>query len=68
MQLPALSKAVYNLRITNLQGQQVYTRLLNLSGGVTTEVIQLPSSLAPGVYNLQVLGDGVRLVKSFVVQ
>lgn len=68
LQLPALSKAVYNLRITNLQGQQVYTRLLNLSGGVTTEVIQLPSSLAPGVYNLQVLGDGVRLVKSFVVQ
>ena len=68
LQLPALSKAVYNLCITNLQGQQVYTRLLNLSGGVTTEVIQLPSSLAPGVYNLQVLGDGVRLAKSFVVQ
>jgi len=68
LQLPGLAKNVYTLRIVNTQGQQVYNRSLTHNGNATTEVIQLPARLSPGIYNLQLLGDGLKLTKSFVVQ
>ena len=67
LQLPALIKNVYTIRITNTQGQQVYQRTLNHNGGVATEVIQLPATLKGGYYHLLLTGGDVKLSRSFIL-
>lgn len=67
LQLPALVKNVYTIRVTNAQGQQVYQRTLNHNGGVATEVIQLPAALKTGYYHVLLTGGEVKLSRSFIL-
>jgi hypothetical protein len=68
VQTPDLKRGSYNLTVVNAVGQQVYSKALSHAGGFVTQSIQLPASLKPGIYNLQMVGDGVKLTKTFIVQ
>ena len=68
LQTPDLKKGVYNLNVFNSTGQKVYTQLLNHTGGFVTQSVQLPSSVKPGLYHLQLIGDEGALTKTFIIQ
>ncbi len=68
LQTTGLNKGQYMLRVFDAAGQQVHKQLLNLYDGAATEVIQLPLTLKPGMYNLQLSGGEVKLAKSFIIK
>lgn len=68
LQTNGLSKGLYNVRIFDAVGQQVFSQLINHNGGAATEVIQLPATIKPGMYNLQLNGGEVKLAKSFIIR
>ena len=68
LQTPGLKRGLYIVNVFNTAGQQVYTKQLNHNGGFVTLSIQLPASLKTGIYNLRLAGDGVKLIKTFIVQ
>lgn len=68
LQLPRMNSAQYSLKVVNVQGQVVFSRQLNLNGSATTEVIELPASITPGLYSLHVAGAGKEMNRTFVVQ
>lgn len=52
----ALKKGQYSLRVVNALGQQVYSIAITHAGGAFAKVIQLPASVKPGVFTLQLTG------------
>jgi Secretion system C-terminal sorting domain len=68
LQTPDLKRGVYSVNIFNAMGQQVHKVSINHSGGFVTQSIILPTSLKTGMYNLQLIGDNVRLTKIFIIQ
>ena len=68
LQTPDLKRGVYNLNVFNAAGQKIYTQSLNHAGGFVTQSVQLPSSVKPGLYHLQLVGDEVTLTRTFILQ
>ncbi|HUM65424.1 MAG TPA: T9SS type A sorting domain-containing protein, partial [Chitinophagaceae bacterium] len=58
----------YDLRVVNVSGQDVYKQRINSQGSTITQTIDLPASMAPGVYNMVVTGADYRQTKMFIVQ
>ncbi len=58
----------YDLRVVNINGQDVYKQRVNSQGSTITQTIDLPASMAPGVYNMVVTGADYRQTKMFIVQ
>ncbi|HVZ55432.1 MAG TPA: T9SS type A sorting domain-containing protein [Chitinophagaceae bacterium] len=68
LQITGLQKGMYNLRVFNTTGQQVYGQQISHPGGNVTQSLQLPATLKPGVYNVQLSGTDVRWNRSLVVE
>lgn len=68
MQATELPKGLYTVQVYNAGGQQVHSQQMNHNGGSVTEVIQLPSSLRSGMYNLRISNGEVNLGKIFIVR
>ncbi len=68
LQTTGLNKGQYMVRVFDVAGQQLHTQLLNLYDGSATELIQLPPTVKPGIYNLQLSGTEVRLAQSFIIR
>jgi hypothetical protein len=68
LQTPDLKRGIYTVNVFNAVGQQVHRVFINHSGGFVTQSIQLPSSLKSGIYNFQLISDGVKLTKTFIIQ
>lgn len=63
-----LAKGNYSITVYGSNGQQVTKQVLNHAGGSVNQTISLPSSLQPGIYNVQVMNNGViTFAKPFVV-
>ena len=65
LQLGNLDKGTYMISIINDLGQQVYSSQLNHNGGSATQNIELKNNLPGGVYQLWVIGDGIKMMRSF---
>ncbi|MGG9972067.1 T9SS type A sorting domain-containing protein [Ferruginibacter sp. SUN002] len=68
LQMANFSKGQYTVNIYNNASQKVFTKVLANDGGTTSQLVQLPSTLKSGVYNLQLLGDAVKMTKRLVVE
>lgn len=68
LQATELPKGLYTVQVYNAGGQQVHSQQLNHNGGSVTEMIQLPSSLRSGMYNLHISNGEVNLGKIFIVR
>ncbi|HNR18179.1 MAG TPA: lamin tail domain-containing protein, partial [Chitinophagaceae bacterium] len=68
LQATELPKGLYTVQVYNAGGQQVHSLQLNHNGGSVTEMIQLPSSLHSGMYNLHISNGEVKLGKIFIVR
>ncbi len=68
LQMTNFSKGQYTVNIYNNASQKVFTKTLANDGGTTSQLVQLPATLKNGVYNLQLLGDAVKMTKRLVVE
>ena len=68
LQINNLDKGNYSILMFNHMGQQVSQFQVSLSNETTTQTLQLPSSLKPGVYNLLISNGALKLTKTFIVQ
>ncbi len=68
LQVNNLQKGNYFVFLFNRIGQHVSQFQINLSSENTTQTLQLPSSIKPGVYNLLISNGALRLTKTFIVQ
>jgi len=58
----------YNILVSNLDGKKIYDQTLDHSGGIISQSIQLPPTTSPGIYLLTIRGNGVKILKQFVVK
>lgn len=68
LQATALDKGQYTVRVMSVNGQQVYTKSMTHAGGAVTSSIELPSTVKPGMYTLQIAGGSTVINKSFIVR
>lgn len=67
LSLSGFAKGNYRVLVLNGAGQQVYSQAFAHNGGAITQAIQLPASLKPGTYAIQLENEGVKLAsKSFI--
>jgi hypothetical protein len=63
-----MEKGNYSVSILNGNGQEMNHSFINVVSDNVTQSIQLPSTLKPGMYYLQLNGISSKLMKPFVVQ
>ena len=69
LQLINQPKGRYEVRITDINGKQLMKSTFNNAGGSNIQTIQPPSSVAPGIYQLEFIdANGRRQVQSLVFQ
>ena len=68
LQAVAFPNGSYSLKVFNETGQQVYNQQMNINRGSSSEMIQLPSSLKPGVYYLTIISNDLTLGKKFMIK
>jgi hypothetical protein len=68
LQFTNIAKGNYSIEIFNSMGQKILQQQINIFGENSTQIISLPSSVKPGIYNLLVSGGNVKMNHSFVVQ
>jgi Secretion system C-terminal sorting domain len=66
LQLKDLKKGTYSVSITNLEGQQLFSAQFKHAGGSSTKNIEINRHLPNGLYQLQVIGDGVEMVQELL--
>lgn len=68
LQSAALLQGDYDLRVYNSVGQQVYVEKISHPGGNFNQGFQLPASMKPGMYSIQLRSGEFSLSRAFVVQ
>src|SRR5262249_19454282 len=68
VQFHNLKQGEYSVQLFNSMGQQVNKSDLYINGEVMTQTIQLPSSVKPGIYSLQVTGANAKFNQSVIVK
>lgn len=64
-----VKKGQYNLRVLNMLGQDIFKKTIVNQSNNTTQTLDLPSAVKPGIYNLVITGsDGYRETRTFVIQ
>lgn len=67
VQMNKLPKGRYEFVLYNANGQSVFSKYIDHPGGSAAEVIQLPVSLASGLYQARIKKDGFNFSKSLIV-
>ena len=68
LQLSNIAAGVYTISMTNTNGQQVMEQSMQHAGGSVTETIKLPSTLASGIYQLRLAGNGGSYIETVIVK
>ncbi|MBN8674014.1 MAG: T9SS type A sorting domain-containing protein [Chitinophagales bacterium] len=68
LQATALDKGQYTVRVMSVNGQLLYTKSITHAGGAVTSSVELPSTVKPGMYTLQIAGGTTTINKSFIVR
>ncbi len=66
--LTSLKHGQYNLRIINTAGMNTYQGTIRAQSSSLTQLLDLPSSIKPGVYTIVITGEDYRESKIFIVQ
>ena len=66
--LSNLKLGQYNLQIANTSGVNVYTRVIRTQSSNLTQILDLPSTIKPGVYTIVITGESYKESKVFIVQ
>ena len=66
--LSGVKRGQYSLRVINNAGQDIFKQMITNHSSSLTQIIALPSSVKPGIYNMVVAGDDYRESKMFIVQ
>ncbi|MEJ0105654.1 MAG: T9SS type A sorting domain-containing protein [Bacteroidota bacterium] len=68
LQAADLQSGAYKIEIFSTSGQQVYKKQFSHAGGTINQSLELPNALQTGIYNIQLTGNGFKLVKPFLVR
>lgn len=68
LSLSGVKEGKYNLRIINTAGQSLHQRDIISQGDFTTQLLELPSNIKPGIYTVLIKGDNYQQSKMFIVQ
>jgi hypothetical protein len=68
LQLTALEKGNYELRLVNSHGQQVQQLSLQHNGGYLYRSVELPVSLSPGIYYLLLTNHSYQQTQKIIVK
>ena len=68
LSLAGITEGKYLLRVISITGREIYQCKINNTGAFTTQMIKLPSSVKPGVYNLVIAGSDFQENKMIIVQ
>jgi len=63
-----LDQGPYNILVCDLNGKKIYDQAFDHSGGVISQNVQLPSAVSSGIYLLTIRGNGINIVKQFLVR
>jgi hypothetical protein len=66
--LSGIKEGIYQLRIFNLAGQEIFTKSIINQGSFSTQALDLPSQINKGIYNIVIAGNDYKISKSFIVQ
>ena len=61
-----LQPGSYIISLTNYLGQQLATKQIGHAGGSATETIEPSKALSAGVYQLQISGDGINIIRQVI--
>ena len=68
VQLSNIAAGTYALSMINANGQQVMEQSLQHAGGSVTSTVQLPSTIASGVYQLRLASNGKSYTETVIVK
>jgi uncharacterized repeat protein (TIGR03803 family) len=68
LQLGNLERGKYTVTLTNNLGQQLYSSIIEHNGGSSTQTLRINGSFPKGTYQIQVLGDDVRMTMQLIKQ
>jgi hypothetical protein len=68
LELQNLDKGKYNIYIFDNTGKKYLLKMLNIEGGTSIQVLDLPKDITQGTYILQVLSKTARFSKKMVVE
>lgn len=66
VQLDNLDRAIYNVVVTNSNGQKIATQVINHNGGTASYGLRLPASVTKGLYHVSVT-NGTDMINSKIV-
>ena len=68
VQLSNIAAGTYMLSMINANGQQVMEQSIQHAGGSVTSTVQLPSTIASGVYQLRLASNGKSYLETVIVK
>jgi hypothetical protein len=66
LQFTDMEKGIYQLRLLNNNGQVLFTRSVNYTGG-SSQTVALDNQITKGNYYLEISGGGVKMTKMVAV-
>lgn len=68
LSLSGVKEGKYCIRVINTAGQSLHQKDIISQGDFTTQLLELPSHIKPGIYTVLVKGDNYQQSKMFIVQ
>ena len=68
VQLSNIAAGTYSLSMTNANGQQVMEQSIQHAGGSVTSTVQLPATIASGIYQLRLSSNGKYYTETVIVK
>lgn len=68
LSLSGVKEGKYCIRVINTSGQSIHQKDIISQGDFTTQLLELPSNIKPGIYTVLVKGDNYQQSKMFIVQ
>lgn len=68
LQLSNFTKSEYNVSLFDATGKIAFSRRMNIESGSSAQTIQLPGTVAKGMYQLQIANGSTKINKTVVVQ
>jgi len=68
LSLSGIKEGRYSLKVINSIGQEIYSKIIINQGSFMTQLLELPSQIKTGIYNIVIAGSEYKISKSFIVQ
>jgi hypothetical protein len=68
LQLNNFTKSTYTVSLFDASGRIAFTNKLNVEAGSSAQTLQLPNTIAKGMYQLQITNGSTKINKAIVVQ